>query len=74
VAILSQCPFLSSIEEKIQCFAECSFYEYEGRGEGCPFKKIKTGKSFNIKELLSLDVDRKVNDYDAEFDFSEEFI
>ena len=40
---------------KVACFKECSFYEYEDDGSGCPFKKIKTIKSINIKDIISLD-------------------
>ncbi|NLP27946.1 MAG: hypothetical protein GX370_04130 [Clostridia bacterium] len=52
---MCQCPFLSTAEEKVTCFKECSFYEYEDDGSGCPFKKIKSIKSINIKDIIGLD-------------------
>jgi hypothetical protein len=57
-----QCPFLSTVEDKVDCFNECSFFEYEGSGEGCPFKKVKGNKTFSIKDLLNIDLDRKDNE------------
>ena len=60
---MSQCPFLSSIEEKVTCFTECAFYEYEGSGDGCPFKKAKGQKRFSFKEILRLDYDKSEEDF-----------
>ncbi|MDP4088764.1 MAG: hypothetical protein Q8930_05775 [Bacillota bacterium] len=66
---MCQCPFLSTVEEKITCFKECAFFQYEGcsNGEGCPFKKIKSGKPINIKDIIGIDFN-----YDDEED--KEFI
>jgi hypothetical protein len=55
---------LSSAEEKISCFVECAFYEYESNNEGCPFKKVKGNKGFNIKEILTLELDRPQEEED----------
>lgn len=59
---MNQCPFLSSVEEKIPCFKECAFYEYETISEGCPFRKVKGHKSLNIKEFLNFDIESKNDD------------
>jgi hypothetical protein len=57
VLVLSQqCPFLSTAEDKVDCFNECSFFEYEGSGEGCPFKKIKGVKNLSIKDFIDIDL------------------
>lgn len=53
-----QCPFLSTAEEKVECFTECVFFEYEV-AEGCPFKKIKGNKNLSIKEILNIDLNDK---------------
>lgn len=78
MAILNQCPFLSTLEEKVQCFNECPFYEFECNGEGCPFKKAKGNKAFSIKEILSFDADDEIEEFDSEefdseYSFSEDF-
>jgi hypothetical protein len=65
-----QCPFLSTVEEKVSCFNECVFHEHEGSGDGCPFKRIKGNKSLSIKEILSFDLDSKEEDG---FNSSEDF-
>ena len=54
---MNQCPFLSCAEEKVLCFKECAFYEYETSDQGCPFKKIKEYKTISVKEILSVDLD-----------------
>lgn len=63
---MCQCPFLSTQEEKITCFKECALFEYEGNGDGCPFKKAKAVKTINIKEIVSLDLSYD-NEEDKEF-------
>lgn len=37
---MSNCPFLTTFEEKVECFQNCSFYDYEGEYGNCPFKKV----------------------------------
>ncbi|MFR4584255.1 hypothetical protein [Clostridium cadaveris] len=32
---MSNCPFLSTNRESVQCFKTCAFYD---KGEECPFK------------------------------------
>ncbi len=65
--IMNQCPFLSTVEEKIPCFKECGFFEFEGsNGDGCPFKKVKNTKSINIKEIISMDFNYD-NEEDKDF-------
>lgn len=62
LGVSQQCPFLSTAEDKVACFSECSFYEYEGSGEGCPFKKVKGGKNLSIKDLINIDLDHEDNE------------
>ncbi|WP_138206112.1 hypothetical protein [Haloimpatiens lingqiaonensis] len=39
------CPFLTTDKEKVECFSECAFFEYELKGSKCPFKNsIKSEK------------------------------
>lgn len=71
---MSQCPFLSSIEEKVSCFTECAFYEYEGAGDGCPFKKVKGQKGFNFKEILQFDFDKREEDDLFEDSFVKDYL
>ena len=63
---MSDCPFLSTFEEKIPCFEECVFNNYIEIGE-CPFKKTSTsrGQKKNIVfeyDLLATDSDDSEDD------------
>ena len=71
---MSQCPFLSTVEEKVSCFKECAFYEEECSAEGCPFRKVGIHKAFNIKELLSFDIDRGEDELEPDFGYAEDFV
>jgi hypothetical protein len=53
------------VEEKVSCFVECAFHEYEASSEGCPFKKVKGNKGFNIKDILTLDLDSTQDEEDV---------
>lgn len=55
MVFMSQCPFLSTMEEKVICYKECALYEYEGSGDGCPFKRLKSRKVINIKDIITID-------------------
>ncbi|OPJ61167.1 hypothetical protein [Clostridium oryzae] len=54
---MSNCPFLSTEDEKINCFNECGFHEYEKDGGCCPFRKAKNSKDINVKEIITFDLD-----------------
>lgn len=45
---MKQCPFLSTGEEKVQCFKECAFFS-ENNDE-CPFENLKHDMG-NVMEL-----------------------
>ena len=62
---MSNCPFLSTEDEKVSCFSECGFHEYEKDEGCCPFKKAKN-KTINIKEIVTFDLDYD-NEEDKEF-------
>lgn len=38
---MSLCPFLTTYENKVDCFQECAFHTSSGSTEKCPFKDIK---------------------------------
>lgn len=70
---MCQCPFLSSSQEKVTCFAECAFYNYEGVENACPFKDVKGQKRFNFKEILKFDFDKPEEDDFYEDPFIKEY-
>ncbi|MCY6957667.1 hypothetical protein [Clostridium brassicae] len=37
---MSKCPFLSTDDNKVNCFKECLLHEYENDNGECPFKAI----------------------------------
>ncbi len=47
---MKNCTFLSTDEEKIECFEECPFYKLEDEEESCPFKNPSLLKKPNIKD------------------------
>ncbi|MDT8715206.1 hypothetical protein IAI10_00730 [Clostridium sp. 19966] len=53
---MSLCPFLSTSDEKINCYKECPFYHYEEDSEGCPFRKSKAKSTINMKEIAGFDL------------------
>lgn len=65
---MSQCTFLSTTENKEECFNECVFNHLEDN-EGCPFKNITFSKNRKINEyfkyeLLDLDESEDMSDVD----------
>ncbi|GAA0739972.1 hypothetical protein [Clostridium oceanicum] len=52
------CPFLSTLEESVECFKECALYKCDFNNGVCPFKaiqeKITEDDSSNYKELESI--------------------
>jgi len=58
---MSDCPFLSSFEEKMSCFDECVFNNYIELGE-CPFKKASSSRG--QKKNIAFDYDALAADSD----------
>lgn len=53
---MAVCSFLSTAQNKIDCFNECAFYNWEENDGVCPFKNI-TGNRFNkVKDFFSYDL------------------
>ncbi|WP_373898595.1 hypothetical protein ACER0A_006080 [Haloimpatiens sp. FM7315] len=42
------CPFLTTDKEKVECFKECTFYEYEMNEGMCPFKNIVKRSNYKV--------------------------
>ena len=53
---MSQCSFLSTAENKIDCFCECAFSNWEENSEGCPFKNLTGNRFSKVKNLFSYDL------------------
>lgn len=71
---MNNCPFLSNIEEKILCFKECAFYEFEASSEGCPFRKVKGYKALNLKDILSFDLEKSEEESYTESLYIKEYL
>ncbi|MGG7162100.1 hypothetical protein [Clostridium ihumii] len=41
---MTKCPLLSTIDEDVECFKECEFYNWEENGKKCPFLEVKRTK------------------------------
>lgn len=48
---MNQCPFLTTLENKVECFKGCAFYELEETNEECPFKMITGLSKSNTKDF-----------------------
>lgn len=53
---MTQCPFLTTIEEDVECFKECALYKWSENGGKCPFIEVKNFKPFKIKNLCDYDL------------------
>lgn len=51
-----QCPFLTTVEEEIDCFKECALYRWVGNGGNCPFLELKVFKPLIIKNFSDYDL------------------
>lgn len=48
---MTECPFLSTYENVVECFKECALYEWKDTGGVCPFKNLTEYKLRNIGDL-----------------------
>lgn len=48
---MTECPFLSTYDNSIECFKECALYNYKATENTCPFQ--------NLNEYLMEKVDYK---------------
>lgn len=62
-----QCPFLSTTEEKVDCFKKCVFHEEVEANEQCPFKNLKGITDKKVKKLY----DYYLCDYDEIYSVDE---
>ncbi|NMM63145.1 hypothetical protein HBE96_10640 [Clostridium sp. P21] len=37
---MTECPFLSTYDNSIECFKECALYNYKATGDSCPFQNL----------------------------------
>ncbi|MFD3156388.1 hypothetical protein ACFIJ5_05935 [Haloimpatiens sp. FM7330] len=64
------CPFLTTSDEKIECFEECPFYDEEKNGDVCPFKSIGEKKKFKVFYNENyMENDYKINNLSFRDDF-----
>lgn len=47
---MGKCPFLSTDDERVQCFTECVFYNCSDFDGECPFRQLKTLKQFKLAD------------------------
>lgn len=41
---MDECPFLTTGDEKVECFKECIFFKENSKQSLCPFKRIELRK------------------------------
>lgn len=51
-----QCPFLSTMEEDVECFNECDLHKWSDNGGKCPFVEMKDFKPLLIKSNTDYDI------------------
>lgn len=52
---MSQCAFLTTAENEIECFCDCAFYNWEEAGGVCPFKNLSGNKGNKYKDFMQFD-------------------
>lgn len=67
---MEKCPFLSTVNEKVNCYKECPLYTYELNDEGCPFKKAALSQKISIKDidLYGYEKENDIEDEDSYVD------
>lgn len=50
------CPFLSTLEEEVECFKECDLNKWSDNGGKCPFVEMKDFKPLIIKSNTDYDI------------------
>ena len=50
-----ECPFLTTMDEDIDCFKECVLHKWTGNGGECPFVELENFKAITIKEISDYD-------------------
>ena len=50
-----QCPFLTTMEEEVDCFNECELHKLTSSEGNCPFIEVKNFKPFAIKNISDYD-------------------
>lgn len=63
---MSQCSFLSTAENDIECFCECAFYNWDDVEGACPFKGLTGNRLGKIRDLLKFDFYEVENDDDED--------
>jgi len=51
-----QCPFLTTIDEEVDCFNECALHKWQENNEKCPFVEVKNYKPFSINNIFDNDL------------------
>jgi len=51
-----QCPFLTTMEEDVDCFSECELHKWQENDEKCPFVEVKNFKPYTINNILEYDL------------------
>ncbi|NEZ46398.1 hypothetical protein FDF74_04115 [Clostridium niameyense] len=52
-----ECPFLSTVDETVECFRECALYNYKHNDGECPFKSLEYNKLKIEEDFDKLDND-----------------
>lgn len=65
---MTECPFLSSRDDRVECFNDCALYNYKENEGVCPFKslqayKIERMESFDEFEIRNKELDFIKNCY-----------
>lgn len=65
---MSQCPFLSTCDNKVACFENCAFYKLEETNGECPFKSITCQSKYKLRRIQ---YNHYMEDEEEVFDFHE---
>ncbi|WP_027623229.1 hypothetical protein [Clostridium lundense] len=60
---MTECPFLSSHDDRIECFNDCALYNYKENDGVCPFKSLQTYKIEKIESFDDYEICNKELDF-----------
>lgn len=71
---MAKCPFLTTYEEEIECFKECSLYKWNENENKCPFVELKNFKSVVKKNIYDYDLFRDDKSSPISILYSENYV
>lgn len=60
---MTECPFLSTYDDRVECFNDCALYNYKENEGVCPFKALQAYKVEKIERYEDFEIENKEIDF-----------